>query len=145
MVSLALAWAICLVLSVIAAVHAYWACGGLWPCRDEASLAKAVIGAPGLEAMPPAGLTAIVAILIFIAGMLPLMFVSSAPSALPAILAWMGMVVLAGIFLVRGILPFVPIFRKRHSQEPFATLDRRLYAPLCLVIGAGYLLVLAFA
>ncbi|WP_457586480.1 DUF3995 domain-containing protein [Ensifer canadensis] len=145
MVSVALAWAIFFVLSVISALHAYWAWGGLWPGRDEASLAKTVIGAPGLETMPPAGLTAMVALLIFIAGLLPLIFVSGVPWNLPAKLVWMAMVALATIFFARGILPFTPIFRSRHPQEPFATLDRRFYGPLCLLIGAAYVLVLAFA
>lgn len=130
---------------MIAVLHAYWAWGGLWPGHDEASLAKTVIGAPGLETMPPAGLTAMVALLIFIAGLLPLIFVSSAPSSLLAKLAWMAMVLLAAIFLVRGVLAFTPIFRGRHPQEPFATLDRRFYGPLCLLIGAAYVLVLASA
>lgn len=143
--SLALASAICLVLSLIAVLHAYWAWGGPWPGHDEASLAKTVVGAPGMETMPPAGLTVLVAILIFIAGLLPLVFVSGVPSILPASLVWMGMVLIATIFLVRGILAFTPIFRSRHPQQPFATLDRRFYGPLCLVIGVGYVLVLAVA
>lgn len=92
--------------------------------------------------MPPTGLTVAAALLIFIAGLLPLMFVSGAPSGLPANVAWMGMLLLAGIFLVRGILAFVPFFRSRHWQEPFSTLDRRFYGPLCLVIGVGYVLIL---
>ncbi|OCP36882.1 DUF3995 domain-containing protein [Ensifer sp. LC163] len=145
MVSLVSASAICLVLSVIAVLHAYWAWGGLWPGHDEASLAKTVVGASGLETMPPAGLTVLVAILIFVAGLLPLIFVSGVPSILPASLVWMGMVLLAAIFLVRGVLAFTPIFRGRHPQQPFATLDRRFYGPLCLVIGIGYVLVLALA
>lgn len=48
----------------------------------------------------------------------------------------------AGIFLVRGVLAFAPIFHNRHSQEPFATLDRRFYGPLCPVIDVGYVLIL---
>ncbi len=145
MVALVSASAICLVLSVISALHAYWAYGGLWPGRDEASLVKTVIGAPGLETMPPTGLTMAVALLIFIAGLLPLMLVSGVPSGPPANLVWTGMVVLATIFLVRGSLAFLPIFRKRHPQEPFATLDRHIYGPLCLLIGAGYVIVLTSA
>ncbi|MGF6172431.1 DUF3995 domain-containing protein [Ensifer sp. 4252] len=143
MLSLTLASAICLVLSVIATVHAYWAWGGLWPGHDEASLAKTVVGASGLETMPPAGLTAMVAFLVFMAGLLPLILVSGSPSILPASLVWMGMALLAAIFLVRGALAFTAIFRRRHPQEPFATLDRYFYAPFCVVIGTGYVLVLA--
>lgn len=145
MATLALAWAICLVLSGVSALHAYWAWGGLWPGRDEASLSRAVVGARGLETMPPTGLTVTVAILIFIAGLFPLIFVFGPPSGLPASMAWIGMVVLAGIFLLRGVLPFTRSFRDRHPQQPFATLDRRLYGPLCLLIGTAYVLVLLSA
>lgn len=92
--------------------------------------------------MPPTALTVAVALLIFIAGLLPPMFVSGALSGVPANVAWMGMLLFAGIFLVRGTLPFVPFFRSRHSQEPFSTLDQRFYGPLCLAIGAGCVLIL---
>ncbi|WP_162704371.1 DUF3995 domain-containing protein [Ensifer sp.] len=145
MATLALAWAICLVLTGVAALHAYWARGGLWPGRDEASLSRAVIGARGLEVMPPAGLTVAVAILIFVAGLFPLMFVFGPPLGLPTNLIRIGMATLAFIFLARGVLPFTRLFRSRHPQEPFATLDRRLYGPLCLLIGAAYVVVLATA
>jgi hypothetical protein len=36
----------------------------------------------------------------------------------------------------------MPAWRRRHSAEPFATLDRRIYAPLCFVLGAGFITIL---
>ncbi|THA64861.1 DUF3995 domain-containing protein [Ensifer adhaerens] len=48
----------------------------------------------------------------------------------------------AAIFVARGLLAFTTAFHQRHGTEPFVTLDRRIYGPLCLVIGAGYLTLL---
>ena len=49
--------------------------------------------------------------------------------------------VFALAFLGRGILGYTPWWRARHPVEPFATLDRRNYSPLCLWVGAGFLIL----
>jgi hypothetical protein len=40
------------------------------------------------------------------------------------------------------IAGYVPAWRRLHSAEPFATFDRRVYAPLCLALGAGFITIL---
>ena len=44
--------ALSLVLAVLAAAHAWWAVGGIWPAASEPDLARAVIG-DGRIRMPP--------------------------------------------------------------------------------------------
>jgi hypothetical protein len=44
---------------------------------------------------------------------------------------------LALVFLARGVLSYTPAWRASHPVEPFATLDRRNYGPLCFWVGAG--------
>ncbi|WVT74156.1 DUF3995 domain-containing protein [Sinorhizobium chiapasense] len=141
----AIAILIFLVLAGIAALHAYWALGGLWPCEDEASLVRTVVGTRHRPTMPPAWLTAVVAVLIFAAALLPLSVTPVLAGVLPPILAYGGISALAAVFVARGLVAFNEAFHRRHGGEPFTTLDRRVYGPLCLAIGAGYLVLLVLA
>lgn len=141
----AIAILIFLVLAGIAGLHAYWALGGLWPCHDEASLVRTVVGTKRRLLMPPAWLTLIVAGLIFAAALLPLSVTPLMAGVLPATLADGGLAALAAIFVARGLFAFSAIFHQRHGAEPFVTLDRQIYGPLCLTIGAGYLALLVLA
>ncbi|WP_158665192.1 DUF3995 domain-containing protein [Ensifer adhaerens] len=134
-----------LVLAGIAGLHGYWAMGGLWPCHDEASLVRTVVGTKHRSAMPPAWLTLVVAGLILAAALLPLFVTPPLAGALPPNLVHFGLAALAAIFVARGLSAFTAAFHRRHGTEPFVTLDRHIYGPLCLLIGAGYLLLLALA
>ncbi len=61
----------------------------------------------------------------------------------PAIdgLATLAGVALAFVFLGRGVAGYAPPWRARHSAEPFAIWDRLVYSPLCLALGAGFVLL----
>ena len=134
-----IAWVLFTILSVISALHLYWAFGGIWPGRDEKSLAQTVIGANNITRMPPVWLTALVAILIFCAGLIPLMWSAVVPYSIPQGMVWIAMWVLAFIFLGRGIAGYLPFFRNPNNQQPFADLDMKYFSPLCIAIGTGYL------
>ncbi|MEE9375409.1 MAG: DUF3995 domain-containing protein [Rhizobiaceae bacterium] len=139
-----IAFLIFILLTVIALLHAYWAFGGRWPGHDEESLVKAVVGSRGVKIMPPFWLTMIVVPLIFAAGYFPLVWVGLAPSFLSATLNWLAMIVLMAVFLGRGIFSYTSLATRMEFEEPFATLDKKYYAPLCLLIGFG-LVVLFFS
>ena len=47
-----LATTLCLVMLFLAAAHAWWAVGGIWPAHNAAALAHGVIG-DGRDRMPP--------------------------------------------------------------------------------------------
>ncbi|MFZ1815261.1 MAG: DUF3995 domain-containing protein [Rhizobiaceae bacterium] len=70
------------------------------------------------------------------------MWLALIPYTLPQGLVWLGMIALGAVFLLRGVIGYMPPFRARFSAQPFATLDKRFYSPLCLVIGAAYFLLL---
>jgi hypothetical protein len=133
-----LAFLIFVILTIVAILHTYWAFDGRWPGHDELSLARRVVGSKGITAMPARGLTLVVAILIFIAGVMALTQVSVFPVRLPPVLQSTAMVALAAIFLARGAVSFTPLFRHLQAEEPFVTLDRRIYGPLCLALGIGF-------
>ena len=132
-------------LAAIALLHLYWALGGVWPGHDEQSLAQAVVGTAGIRRMPPVWMTLAVVLALFAAALWPLMWAAIVPYMLPQTLVVLGIWVLAGIFLARGIAAYTPVFGPERVQEPFLSLNRRLYAPLCLLIGAGFVLLIVLA
>lgn len=135
------AWTVASILSVtlaaIALLHAYWGCGGLWPARSEAELIATVIG-DGRRRMPGRALTFCVALAIAGAALWSQLLVTRDRTPLPAWPFLAGGVALAFVFLARGAAGYLTFWRRAHAAEPFARLDRRLYSPLCLVIGAGF-------
>ena len=102
------------------------------------SLARRVVGAPGIQAMPSASSCYAVAFLLFLAGAWPLAMIGFLPAPLPTELMVLAGYGLAIVFLGRGIATYLMAFRQLFPEEPFATLDRQLYGPLCLFIGLGF-------
>jgi hypothetical protein len=127
------------VLASVAAIHFYWALGGLWPGHDPRSLAAAVIGDPRLDRLPPARVTYAVATALALAAAWPVV----APMLPWPALARLGSLLLAAVFLARGVAGYAPFFQRRHRLQPFAKLNSRFYSPLCLVLGAGLLYLAA--
>ena len=68
------------ILASVAALHVIWAFGKSWPTQDRKALARTVIGVQS-EQMPPAGVTLVVAGLIFAVGCLPWVWLGVLPSA----------------------------------------------------------------
>ncbi|MEE9319556.1 MAG: DUF3995 domain-containing protein [Granulosicoccus sp.] len=128
------------VLSGIALLHAAWAFGVHWPAHDEQSLINRVIGKRGMTEMPGIGLTLLVVIGIASGGVCALWGARLVSLPLPEWLSSLSIVVLAIIFGLRGVASYLP-GPLSSSVEPFATLDRHYYAPLCLALCCGYLFI----
>lgn len=128
-----LAFLVTATLMIPSALHLLWAIGHWTPIRDEAALTRAVVGAPGLTRMPGAIACAVVSMALLFVALLP--HLSNFP-AQKAILQGA-----AGVFLLRGVAAYLPVWRKRLPEQPFATLDVRLYGPLCLFVGASLLIL----
>ena len=125
-------------LLMVALAHFLWSFGSTWPIRDETLLAQTVVGAPGITRMPNRFLTFIVSLLVFAAGVVALALADHTSGGWP--LTLLG-ALLALVFIGRGILGYTPGWRARFPTEPFATLDRKNYSPLCLWVGAGFLIL----
>ncbi|PYC48806.1 hypothetical protein DI396_01530 [Litorivita pollutaquae] len=124
----------------IAALHGLWALRIWWPLRDETALARAVVGRAGIIKMPtPAACWAMVMVLL--AAALWLQFPLDSGGLRGALVA-LGLAVMSALCFARGLGAYVPALRRSRSEEPFATFDRRYYAPLCLVLGGSVGLVL---
>lgn len=118
------------VLLAVAGVHLMWALGIWFPIRDERQLVSTVVGLRGETRMPgPIPCAFVVACLIISAG---LPWIADGP------IKQAGLTLTATVFFIRGILPYRPFWRELTPQQPFATLDRRAYGPLCLIIAAGF-------
>lgn len=122
------------VLTAIAALHLMWAIGFWTPIRDEERLAKTVVGARGVTRMPGAIPCSLVALALAFAAVLP------HQAGFPG--RGILMPVIALVFLARGAAAYVPAWRALAPEEPFASLDRTIYGPLCAVIGVGYLILI---
>ena len=133
-----ISWSIFLILGAISLLHLYWAFGGFWPGHDASSLANTVVGTKNMTTMPSTGVTIFVAACIFAAALLPLMWSAQIPYIIPQGLVWAGMWIVLFVFVSRGILGLSPFFNELSPMQPFASLNRKYYSPLCLLLGAGF-------
>ena len=125
------------ILLAVSFAHLLWSIGSRYPIKDPELLAKTVIGRPGVVRVPRL-VSLVVAILTLAAGLFALSLADHDAGAW-----WLSItgVVLAAVFLGRGALGYSAAFQSRYSLEPFVTNNRRVYSPLCLIVGAGFLIL----
>jgi hypothetical protein len=118
-------------LAGLAGLHVVWAAGSSWPVPDKETLSDAVIGH---ERFPSP--TACLAV----AGVLAIgsAFLAGWPSQVPR-LQRMGALGVVAVLSLRGglgLTGLTHIVSPGSSSSRFRALDRRLYAPLCLMLAA---------
>lgn len=118
------------VLIALAVLHVLWGIGFWFPIEDEAQLVRAVAGFADAEEMPGAVPCALVAAALFMA--VTCLWWPPGP------FRFLALAVIGVMFVARGAVAFTPFWRKLTPVEPFATLDRKYYGPLCLVMGLGF-------
>lgn len=123
-----------LILGLVALIHALWGMQIWVPIRDEEQLARTVVGAKGVTRMPGA-----IPCFLVVAGLLVIIAALWMPQMLVfRIVLWVAFVVFAG----RGGIAYTKFWRQMTPEQPFSEYDRKFYAPLCLLIAAGLLIVL---
>lgn len=122
----------------IAALHVAWGFGVVWPARNERQLVSWVAGAKGVQNIPPLSQCLLAGIGIGFFGFVALLLSNALPSPLPALWTKAAGILSAFLFAGRGLAGYLPQWRRRFPQEPFATFDRYVFAPLCLLLAAGY-------
>lgn len=122
----------------IAALHAWWGLGGVWPADDETTLVRTVVG-DGRTRMPPPWQCYAVALLLVPVAVWPWLIL-----ALPTdyIVVAIGYVI-TGAFVLRGLAVASHRWRAQFPDQPFATWDRRVYGPLCFTIGVCFAVLLS--
>lgn len=135
-------WTLFCVLSLIAAIHVYWAFGGLWPAQTVEELIYTVIGDPRFERMPPEWMTITVALALWAAGWIALER-AGIVRFFPRRMMTLGCWVLIAVFALRGLSAFLVAAGIRTVSpaltEPFAKNDLWFYGPLCVLIALGFL------
>ena len=126
------------ILLAIAGLHAYWGLGGLWPEQNAGDLARAVVG-DGRTRMPAPWSCFAVAVLLVLVAVWPWLLLRHPVSQVVIAVG----VVIAAVFLVRGLAGYSPRWRARFSAEPFATRDQRFYSPLCMALATGFMVLLS--
>ena len=139
-----LAFGLCCILTIISAIHFFWAFGGIWPVRDEITLARTVVGTIGIQKMPHRGFSFVVGLIILGAAFWPLMWRALIPYFVPQGMVWAGMFGLTMAFLARGLAGYLPMMSKRHNEQPFAWLNKRIFSPLCLGLAGCFALLLLY-
>lgn len=125
------------ILLTVALAHFLWAIGSRWPIKDPELLARTVIGRPGIIRVPRLA-SFVISVLVIAAGVFALSLADHTAGDW-----WLTLigVALATVFLGRGALGYTAGWRAQFSLEPFVTNDRRVYSPLCLIVGAGFLIL----
>ncbi len=130
-------YCIFVVLAAVSALHVGWAFGMAWPAKTRAGLPAMVVGTPEGSSMPPAWLTLAVAAAILALGVAAL-WGAGMVAGLTAYRPWV-MLAMAAVFALRGMATYLPFGPLQASAQPFRRLDRHYFAPLCLLLAAGYL------
>lgn len=117
---------------VIGGLHLLWAMRVWWPIANEGHLARSVAGFPGITRMPPPAACLGVAGAAFCVALILLSALRAPPPPLLGLVLWGAGVVL----MLRGAVGFTGIWARLTPEQPFRRLDRRIYSPLCLVLGA---------
>lgn len=133
-----IALAVFAILAAIAALHAAWGFGLRFPARDERGLVALVVGATGQNRMPEPIQCLSAAAAILAAGLVALFLADIETAPVPAEAVTLAGALTTAVFAGRGLAAFVPAWRRRFSQQPFARLDRACYGPLCLALAAAF-------
>jgi hypothetical protein len=126
-----------ILLLTVGVANLLWSFGIMWPIRDPELLARSVSGAVPAR-MPPRHVSLGFGILA-LAGCVVALSVADPASGGPGLTLLAS---LAGLLLLsRGVVGYMPWWQARTPGEPFRTLDRRNYSPLCLALGVGFLVL----
>lgn len=121
-------------------LYLVWASGVTFPFANEQSLARSLIGRRGITRVPSRAAFLYIAVLFFAAATAAFLmggYSEAVPQSKP-FLAPVGLL-LALVFLGRGIAGVLPAFERAAPEQPYLSLNRRLYSPLCVLAGLGFL------
>ncbi|MCS6759843.1 MAG: DUF3995 domain-containing protein [Candidatus Devosia euplotis] len=133
--SIPLASLMFVLLLAVSVAHLMWSIGQTWPIRNEKLLAQTVVGFRDIEHMPPRLASFAVALVALIAGLLALSLADHDSGGV--LLTLLGLL-LGAVFLGRGIIGYTPWWASKTPEPNFRLNDRRVYSPLCLLLGAGF-------
>ena len=124
-----------IILLAVSVAHLLWSLGRTWPIRGEKLLAQTVVGFRDIERMPPRLASFAVAVATVAAGVIALALADHDGGGLGLTLLGLP---LAAVFLTRGIVGYTAWWAEKTPEPNFRLNDRRVYSPLCLFLGLGF-------
>ena len=121
-------------LIVMAGLCAFWAQGAHWPFASAPALASWVVGDAKATGMPPPQQMRMLALWLALAALTMLALGLDLPAPLNEIATYAGAGFCA-LFAIRGIVGFLPFWRRRYGGQPFAVIDGLIYSPGCILIA----------
>lgn len=88
--------------------------------------------------MPPRWASLFVSVCLMGASVWALALRDIGPVDVPNVLSFFGGAALTTIFGLRGIAGILPAFERMSPEQPFLSLNRRFYSPLCIAVGIGF-------
>ena len=132
-----LAYTNAIILILISAIHFYWAAGGKWAMDSVFPEIKSS------NPIRPSILATVFVAFVFLG--FAIIYLSKTPLfsiQLPLFFKRYGVLILAGIFIIRAIGEFKYVgFFKTMKDSKFAKLDTKFYSPLCLYLGVSSLII----
>ncbi|KKC37468.1 hypothetical protein WH87_11855 [Devosia epidermidihirudinis] len=122
-------------LLAVSFAHFLWSIGRTWPIRNEKLLAQTVVGTAGVERMPPRLASFGIAVLLLVAGVFALALADHDGGGQLLTVCGFG---LALVFLARGVVGYTSWWAAQTPEPNFRLNDRRVYSPLCLFLGVGF-------
>jgi hypothetical protein len=121
-------------------LYLLWAAGVTFPFASEQALARSLIGRRGITRVPSRAAFVYLAVLLIAAALAAFLlgdYSEAVPQSKP-FLAPVGLL-LALVFLGRGVAGVLPAFERAAPEQPYLSLNRRIYSPLCFAAGLGFL------
>jgi hypothetical protein len=128
--------ALMVLLLAIGLIHLAWALGLYWPGTDGVSRAARVVGTQG-RAFLGFWSWASIALAFFCAVVVVVIAHQPIDHPLHALVAYGGYLTLILVFALRGLAPYLTQVFAYARGTPFYTVNRRYYAPLCLLLATG--------
>jgi len=129
-----------LLLAATGVLYLLWAAGLTFPFSNEQALARSLIGRRGITQIPSRLSFVYISLLFFAAAIAAFLlggFSEAVPRSKPFLLP-VGLL-LTLVFFGRGIAGVLPAFERAAPEQPYLSLNRRLYSPLCALAGAAFL------
>lgn len=128
-----------LLLIFLAVIHIYWGFGGLWPGKTKQELIDLVFGKG--NQFPSAFSCFFVAVGLILFSLIPGLWLFRNSLELDHrinhLFSYLFYLV-SGIFLLRGILGYLPFLTKQWEPK-FVYYTKRIYNPLCIFLGLAFL------
>ena len=128
-------------LLAVSLAHFLWSMGRTWPIRNEKLLAQTVVGFKDIERMPPRLASFAIAVATITAGIYALALADHDSGGI-----WLnlGGLAFAAVFLARGIAGYTTWWKGLTPEPNFRLNDIRVYSPLCLALGLGFVALVVF-